>query len=88
MQSQSRNLVAVGADFLAGIFLLGRASRLDVVDLDEPGSGLLFENVLAVEGGHAFVLGLLLQFLVAGADLFFARGFGDPRLIEILLFPD
>src|SRR5262249_25492804 len=44
---------------------------------------LLFEDVLAVERGHASVLGLLLG--SAGAEVFFARVLGDALVVEVVL---
>ena len=63
-----------------------RASgRRGLRDLHERGAGLFLKHVLAVEFHHALVLGLLLEFGVAGADLLFARGLGDAQAVEIVL---
>src|ERR1700761_4806328 len=61
---------------------LGRSRGLDLAEGDEAGLLLLLEDFLAVELGHACVLGVLLQLRVASADLLFARVLGDAGLFE------
>ena len=68
--------------FAAFVGRCGRR-RCNASNLDQSGAGLLFENMLAIESGHPFVFGLLLQFFVTRANLFFAGGLRDSRVVEI-----
>ena len=54
----------------------------DGVEADQALDGLFAEDVLAVELGHAGVLGFLLDLVVAGAELFFAGVLGDAQIVE------
>src|SRR6201996_3708696 len=69
-----------------GFFGLGcgccLGSRSDRADRHDAFDRLLAQNMLAVQLGHAGVLGILLQFGVARANLFFARVLGDAGLLE------
>src|SRR6266704_2734319 len=73
------HLIAEAADFFPCFLLRRRSER---PQRDKPFRSLgLFEDLLAIQLGHARVFRRLLQLLIPAADLFLAGVLGDALLV-------